>query len=72
MLPSKEKGASPNSPRPENPLPKESNVILAKDSPRRNGEFVTPEKRGGSGTRLQASPDPRITTHLDRKSRVVE
>jgi len=35
-------------------------MILPKVKPRRNGDFTT--KRGESGTRLQASPDPR-TTH---------
>jgi hypothetical protein len=29
-------------------------------------------KRGGSGTRRQASPDPRTTTNLNQTSRVVE
>jgi hypothetical protein len=30
------------------------------------------QKRGGTGTRRQASPDPRTTTYLYQKSRVVE
>jgi hypothetical protein len=29
------------------------------------------QKRGGSGTRHQASPDPHTTTYLNQKSRVV-
>ncbi len=45
--------------------------ILAKVEPRRTGEMSI-EKRGESGTRLQASPDPRTTTSLKQKSRVVE
>jgi hypothetical protein len=32
---------------------------------------LTLETRGGTGTRHQASPAPRDTTHPDQKSRVV-
>jgi hypothetical protein len=40
--------------------------ILPEVEPRRNGEFNV-EKRGGTGTRRQASPDPRTTHSPNRK-----
>jgi hypothetical protein len=36
--------------------------MLPKVEPHRTGEMTIIERRGGSGTRRQASPDPR-TTH---------
>jgi len=36
--------------------------MLPKVEPQRTGEMTIIEKRGESGTRLEASPDPR-TTH---------
>jgi hypothetical protein len=47
-------------------------VILAKDTPKRDGDLATIEKRGGSGTAAKLTPDPRTTTHPNRKSGVVE
>ena len=44
--------------------------ILPEGEPRSNGEMNL-EERGGTGTRDQASPDPRTTTSLNRKSRMV-
>jgi hypothetical protein len=46
------------------PQPQESELIIANTQPQRIGEMRI-EKRGGTGTRRQASPDPR-TTHNPR------
>jgi hypothetical protein len=43
-------------------------MILPETKPRRNGDFTT--KRGESGTRHQASPDPRTTHSPKRKVQV--
>ncbi len=51
------KGQPASQPRHDNPLPKESSYMILKLEPERIGKLNL-EKRGESGTRLQASPDP--------------
>jgi hypothetical protein len=45
--------------------------MLPKVEPHRTGKMTVIERRGESGTRRQASPDPRTTHVPDRKVRVV-
>lgn len=44
--------------------------MILKVEPERIGEMSN-QKRGGSGVRRQSAPDPRTTTNLNRKSRMV-
>jgi hypothetical protein len=71
MNDSRKKGPPPASPDPNRPLPLEkgSDVILQQCSARLYGQ--TEAKRGGFGPAGQLNPDPRTTTSLKQKSRVV-